>query len=100
MCEIKATFRLLGTEEGGRQTAITSGYRPAFYLGESQTDGVIEVLGRAQQAPGETLSVRIKFLHPENFGLALAIGAEFEAREGSKIIGRGKVTELLQTDLR
>ena len=40
------------------------------------------------------MSVRIRLLHPDNFGKALMVGMDFEAREGVKTIGRGKITEL------
>ena len=94
MHEVKAILTLLRTEEGGRKTAIASGYRPSFYIGDLQADGAIELLGVDQQVPGETMSVRIRFLHPENFGKALLVGVDFEAREGTKRIGSGKITEV------
>lgn len=94
MREIRATLSLLGSEAGGRDTPIASGYRPAFYIGELQTDGAIELPGSCKQTPGETLSVRIRLLHPERFGDALAVGAVFEVREGTKTVGRGTITKL------
>jgi len=94
MREVKAVLALLRTEEGGRKSAIANEYRPSFYIGDMQTDGAIELLGADQQNPGETMSVRIRLLHPENFGKALMVGVAFEVREGIKMIGRGRITEL------
>jgi len=94
MREVKAVLTLLRAEDGGRKTAIANGYRPSFYIGDLQTDGAIQLLGVDQQNPGETMSVRIRLLHPENFGKTLMVGVEFEAREGAKTIGRGRITEL------
>jgi translation elongation factor EF-Tu-like GTPase len=91
MREITAEFRLLTSTEGGRQTAIVSGYRPSLYLGELQTDGAIRLLDRDEQAPGETANVLITLLHPERWGQLLKANAEFEAKEGLKTVGYGKV---------
>ncbi len=94
MREVNAVLTLLRTEDGGRKTAITTGYRPSFYIGALQTDGAIELLGIDKQNPGETKPIRIKLLHPENFGKVLAVGVDFEIREGSKMIGRGRIKEM------
>lgn len=99
MREIKANFRLLASAEGGRQTAIASGYRPALYLGELQTDAAITLLDRTEQSPGETADVHIKLLHPERWGELLKAGAEFEAKEGLKTIGRGRVIEIFNATI-
>ena len=98
MLDIKANFKLLASTEGGRQTAIEGGYRPAFYLGELQTDGAITFLDRNKQLPGETADVYIKLLHPERWGDMLKVGAEFEAREGPKTIGHGRVIKILDSN--
>jgi elongation factor Tu len=94
MREIIARLSLLTTAEGGRRTPFMSGYRPAFYVGELQTDGAIELLDRSQQAPGETANVRLKLLHPENFGELLEVGVQFEVREGPNTIGQATVIEI------
>jgi len=40
---ISAKIYFLSPEEGGRQTPIFSGYRPALYFGAKQMDGAIEL---------------------------------------------------------
>ena len=38
---ISAQIDVLRAEEGGRKTPLFTGYRPAVYFGERQTDGLI-----------------------------------------------------------
>ena len=91
MCIIDARIYFLAPEEGGRMTPIFSGYRPALYFGEKQTDGAIILPSGTPVQPGTACDVVIKLLHPEHLGDALGPMAMFEAREGTRVIGRGKV---------
>ena len=90
---IDARIYFLGPEEGGRKTPICSGYRPALYFGEKQTDGAIILPSGTRAQPGTSCDVVIKLLHPEQLGEALRPMATFEAREGTRVIGRGKVLD-------
>jgi translation elongation factor EF-Tu-like GTPase len=92
--EIRARIRLLRQQEGGRHSWIKSGYRPAFYMEERQSDGAIFLGDRGCLWPGEECEARIRLTHPEAFGDALKLGASFEFKEGLKLVGRGKVLEL------
>jgi elongation factor Tu len=94
MSEIKivlAHIVLLSHGQGGRRSEIASGYRPAFYIGDSQSDGAIYFTDREWLAPGEECEARIAFLHPEAFGERLRAGGSFEFREGLKVTGSGTV---------
>ncbi len=93
MCEIVARIYFLGPEEGGRMTPIFSGYRPALYFGEKLTVGAIILPSGTRAQPGSACDVVIKLLHPEHLGEALHPMATFEAREGTRVIGRGKVLD-------
>jgi translation elongation factor EF-Tu-like GTPase len=41
LAKISAKVYLLRPEEGGRKTPIFTGYRPAVYFGDRQTNGLI-----------------------------------------------------------
>ncbi len=88
---IAAKIYFLSPEEGGRQTPIFSGYRPALYFGERQTDGAITLTAGGHVVPGTECDVVIALLHPEHLGDALKPLATFEAKEGSRVVGRGQV---------
>jgi elongation factor Tu len=88
---IAAKIYLLSPEEEGRQTPIFSGYRPALYFGERQTDGAITLTAGDRAAPGTECVVMIALLHPEHLGDALKPLAPFVAKEGSRVVGRGQV---------
>lgn len=90
---IVAKIYFLSPEEGGRMTPIFSGYRPALYFGEKQTDGAIILTTGDRVLPGTACEVVIKLLHPEHLGGALKPMATFEAKEGTRVVGRGKVLD-------
>lgn len=92
--EISATVRFLRPEEGGRSTPIFSGYRPAFYFGDKQTDGAITLVGTEKASPGEEHLVNIKLLHLEQLNGTLKVGRVFEVKEGRKRVGLGRVTSV------
>ena len=94
---ISAKMYFLSPEEGGRQTPIFSGYRPALYFGEKQTDGAIILTSGDRPVPGTECEVVIKLLHPAHLGDALKPMALFEVREGSRVVGRGQVLCTHQT---
>ncbi|MRH91490.1 elongation factor Tu [Nocardia sp. SYP-A9097] len=81
-----ARVHLLSAAQGGRRTAIVSGYRPQFYLRTGDVVGdVLLPEGRAQ--PGETVQMSITLGRPVPFepGLGFAI------REGSRTVAAGTV---------
>jgi elongation factor Tu len=88
---ITAKIYFLSPEEGGRQKPIFSGYRPALYFGERQTDGAIILTSCGRAAPGTECEVVVQFLHPEHLGDTLKPMATFEVKEGSRVVGRGQV---------
>jgi elongation factor Tu len=85
---------LLRPEEGGRKTPIFTGYRPAVYFGDRQTDGIIAFNNAENPALDGEYTVTIALAHPEYLGDALQKDATFDCREGHKIIGRGKVLKV------
>jgi len=97
LTKISAKIYLLRAEEGGRRTPIFTGYRPAMYFGDRQTDGLIVFDREEKPTLGGEYIVTIALAHPEYLGDALQKDATFDGREGPKIIGRGKVLKLEET---
>lgn len=100
MRDILARFTLISTREGGRQTSIANGYRPAFYIRDFQTDGAVFLMDRTELSPGESCDVRIKLLHPEHFGVLLKTGAELVVKEGLKAVGRVVILKMDEVEIK
>jgi hypothetical protein len=97
-----AELRYLTTEEGGRKTPVFStGYRPQikFDFDEMQTSGQQTFLNKETVYPGDTVEAAIRILSVEHFANTLTEGMAFEFREGSKIIGTGIITTILNESL-
>ena len=90
--QFKATVHMLTAAEGGRQAAISSGYRPLIFIRTSEVTGVLSLpKGPDALQPGANASVTIQL----NDATALEQGLKFSFREGSKITGTGVVEKLL-----
>jgi translation elongation factor EF-Tu-like GTPase len=94
--EFRARLRLLRTDEGGRHSAISSGYRSIVDLGERTPagetlwwGGEINLLEANELAPGEESEVCVRLWGgtPAN----LAEGAAFRLSEGQRLVGEGEV---------
>jgi elongation factor Tu len=96
-----AVLKYATTEEGGRKTPAFSKYRPQvkFPFSEMQTSGQQTFIDKEVVYPGDTVTAEIILLLPEICKNRLEIGAEFEFREGLRVIGTGKITEILNKDL-
>ncbi len=79
-------------EEGGRNRAISSGYRPQFFFRTIDLTGELALTGGAETAlPGSTVSVAVQLSQP----VALEPGTWFAVREGGQQVGYGVVTGIL-----
>ena len=96
-----AELKYLTAEEGGRKTPAFSGYRPQikFEFAERQTSGQQTFLNKDTVYPGDTVEAAIKIISVEYFENTLTEGMSFDFREGSKVIGTGKITGILNTKL-
>jgi len=96
-----ADLKYLTTEEGGRQTPAFSGYRPQvkFDFDEMQTSGQQTFLNKDTVYPGDTVEAAIRILSVEHFENRLTEGMTFEFREGSRVIGTGKIMAILNDRL-
>lgn len=87
----QAKIEVVSSEEGGRTKPFFSGYRPQFYIYE--TNFVCEVI-----IPEEIVSVPPGWVGLVDirigYKVALEVGSRFELREGAKVSVRGKVQSI------
>ncbi|WP_316818033.1 hypothetical protein [Pedobacter nyackensis] len=97
-----ATLTYKTTEQGGRKTPAMSGYRPQvkFDFEEMQTSGQQTFINRELVFPGETVDAEIRILGVDYFANKLTEGMEFEFREGSRVIGTGKIKIIINDKLK
>jgi len=82
-----------------KKRGVVSGYQPHhhFEWADFQTTGIHHYLDACRHYPGETLSVCIEFPFWSYFGGKVSVGDHFEISEGSRIVGHGRVDEVLET---
>jgi hypothetical protein len=97
-----ATLKYRTADQGGRKTAVMSGYRPQikFDFAEMQTSGQQTFIDRELVYPGDTVDAEIEIIGVDYFENTLAVGMEFEFREGSTVIGTGKIKHILNERLK
>ncbi|MFC4591706.1 elongation factor Tu [Sphaerisporangium corydalis] len=86
-----ARVYLLTREEGGRSTAVTTGYRPQFHLRTTAVSGRVDLREEELALPGETVEVVVEL----GKAVALEPGLGFAVREGGLTVGAGTVTAVL-----
>jgi elongation factor Tu len=83
----------LKKEEGGRHTPFFSGYRPQFYFSTTDVTGsVVLAKGVEMVMPGDNTSIEIQLI----IEVAMEKGQRFAIREGSRTVGAGTVTEIIE----
>ena len=89
------------TSISGRKSHAASGYRPAikFQFSEYLTSGRQLFIDKEFVNPGETVKAFIKIIATDIFKGSLTEGMEFDFREGDRIIGTGKILEILNKEL-
>ena len=92
---IRAEITFLRTTEGGRQGPARSGQRSKFYYDGYDWDVTLTFPNREWVYPGDTTTAVLTFLTPENHHGQLYVGKEFEIREATHVVARGRVTKLL-----
>jgi hypothetical protein len=97
---VRVHLRLLTSAEGGRKGPIADGYRACWDIGNRYeggsgfNDAPLLLDGRGFLAPGESANVRISPLLPQHWTQVTA-GAEIAMYEGSRMVGRGTVVEVI-----
>lgn len=95
---VRASLRLLRTEDGGRRSGVRSGYRPnhnfagpddrEFYIGqiEFDSDETIEL--------GESREVLVRFISGPGLQERLQVGRNWRIQEGGRLVGEATVLEV------
>ena len=101
--DVEAEFTLLPTSQSGRSTGITSGYRPNHNFGGPSDFnlrmGQVEVPGGGWIQPGETRTVRIRFIIAQEHTIPFAPGLAWRIQEATRHVGNGKVVRVLHSEL-
>ena len=84
--ELEAEIYYLTKEEGGRESAIFSGYRGQFHYDEKDWDAVQEFIDKNICNVGETVKVYLQTLSPNNHLGKFFTGKKFEIREEKKLL--------------
>jgi translation elongation factor EF-Tu-like GTPase len=102
--ELEAEIYYLTEQEGGRKKqgirngAIATDYRGQFFYDNHNFDAAQQFVGKEWCELGDTVTVLIQTANPEWHVGKFFIGKEFEIREGAIIVGRGKVTKIINPD--
>ncbi|MBD0844486.1 elongation factor Tu [Streptomyces sp. TRM68416] len=83
-----AQVYVLSAREGGRTTALSSGYRPQFYIRTADVVGDIDLGEVGVARPGETVAMTVELGRE----VPLEPGLGFAIREGGRTVGAGTVT--------
>ncbi|AXK33761.1 elongation factor Tu [Streptomyces armeniacus] len=86
--DFTAEVYLLSAAEGGRRTAVVSGYRPQFYIRTADVVGDIHLGDASVALPGETVTMTVRL----GRDVPLEKGLGFAVREGGRTVGAGTVT--------
>jgi elongation factor Tu len=88
----KGDVYMLSREEGGRHTPFFDGYRPQFVFGATDVLGTATLpAGVDRVMPGQSIQLEIRLQVP----VALEKGLRFMILEGSRAVGSGAISEVL-----
>jgi len=91
--KFKGEVYVLKKDEGGRHTPFFSGYRPQFYFRTTDVTGVATLPeGTEMVMPGDNVQMDVELISP----VAMEKGLRFAIREGSRTIGAGTVSEIIE----
>ena len=91
--KFKGEVYVLKKDEGGRHTPFFKGYRPQFYFRTTDVTGVTQLpAGTEMVMPGDHVTMEVELIS----AVAMETGLRFAIREGSRTIGAGTVTEIVE----
>jgi len=91
--KFKAEIYALKKEEGGRHTPFFTGYRPQFYFRTTDVTGSVKLASGVEMVmPGDNVNLEIELIAD----VAMEKGLRFAIREGSRTVGAGSVTDILE----
>ncbi|MFD5812957.1 elongation factor Tu [Streptomyces sp. NPDC059618] len=85
-----ARVYVLSTREGGRTTAVATGYRPQFYIRTADVVGDVDLGELPVARPGDTVEMTVELGRE----VPLEPGLGFAIREGGRTVGAGTVTSV------
>ncbi len=89
----KAEIYALKKEEGGRHTPFFTGYRPQFYFRTTDVTGSVKLSSGVEMVmPGDNVNLEIELIAD----VAMEKGLKFAIREGSRTVGAGSVTDVIE----
>jgi elongation factor Tu len=95
---VRAEVRLLPTSESGRTAPVKGSYRPNHNFFNNDTDGMtvgfIDLPAEVELHPGEKIEP-ITFWDWPGLEGQIYPGREWRIQEGAKLVGIGKVLEVL-----
>lgn len=98
--DLIAEIYYLTEEEGGRKSWVGNGYRGQFYYNGRDWDAPQEFIDKDICNPGEKVNVYLRTLSPQYHQQQFFKGKTFEIREGAKVVGKGKILEILRDDFK
>ncbi|WJY88936.1 elongation factor Tu [Corynebacterium confusum] len=91
--KFEGSVYVLKKEEGGRHTPFMDNYRPQFYFRTTDVTGVIKLPeGTEMVMPGDNVEMSVELIQP----VAMDEGLRFAIREGSRTVGAGRVTKVVE----
>jgi len=90
--KFEAHMYVLSKEEGGRHTPFVNGYRPQLFIRTGNITCSIILPEGKMVMPGEDAAFTVEMVKD----VALEVGQRFTVREGSKTVGTGVVTKILE----
>lgn len=96
-----ARVMYLTAEQGGRKGYAISGYRPhvKFEGRKELTSGEQRFIDKEKVFPGETVTAEIRIIMKDIFKSSLFVGQNFEVMEGSRLVAREEILEVINSSL-
>ena len=89
----EAEVYVLSKDEGGRHTPFFKGYRPQFYFRTTDVTGTVALPADVEMVmPGDNINMEATLISP----IAMDEGLRFAIREGSRTVGAGVVTKVVE----
>jgi translation elongation factor EF-Tu-like GTPase len=93
--DAEGSVTFLTSQEGGRSLPVPSGLRPLFHYDGRDWIAVLTFPDVELAELGATVRVIFSFLSPEAHYGKVVVGTPFLVREGTKVIGHGVITKLM-----
>jgi translation elongation factor EF-Tu-like GTPase len=89
-------FRLMATDNGGKERSVISGYRPNYAIRPDYLTSVNhEFIDVTAVAPGSEGHANVWFITPEAYPRTLWPGREIQISEGAKVVGSAIIISVL-----